>query len=99
MKTTVTEVAVEFTRIMLSSTAPAVMRIVRERNREFIAEGLYDCATHDYCDANIVMMHAFLNLDLPDPSEDEALIPLWNAAWDLARKCDFNIDTIKEHVE
>lgn len=50
------------------------------------------CATHDFCDANMVMAEAFEAVTGrgPDVSSAEDT-NLWNAAWDIARTQGFNI--------
>lgn len=49
------------------------------------------CHTHDHCDANVYMAQAVEMVLRRDPAEDDlmndaAMIALWNASWDLARK-------------
>jgi hypothetical protein len=46
------------------------------------------CASHDFCDANMVMAAAFekavgREFDFDNPADTD----LWNAAWDRARAC------------
>lgn len=54
----------------------------RMKNRS-VGEGV--CASHDYCDANMVMDEAFTGLfDRSVASTDEDCA-LWNAAWDIAK--------------
>ncbi len=51
----------------------------------------HTCATHDFCDANMLMSEAFtavLGRDMDAGSEDDAA--LWNEAWDLAVEHGFN---------
>jgi hypothetical protein len=52
------------------------------------------CASHDYCDANVYMMSAFvLTGHEADPSDlDEEL---WSAGWDNAKANKFYLD---DHV-
>ena len=60
------------------------------------------CYSHDYCDANMAMHKAFVNvvgrdpLDFLDRGEDgcmsEVDLNLFNAAWDLAKKKEFYYD-------
>lgn len=50
------------------------------------------CHTHDFCDANMTMLEAWewcFNRDF-DANNDKDL-EVWNAAWDLAKKCEFNV--------
>jgi hypothetical protein len=45
------------------------------------------CASHNYCDANIVMLDAWhLMFDRPIDADIEAEAKLWNAAWEVARE-------------
>lgn len=55
------------------------------------------CATHDYCDANMIMDEAFTEIvgheiDL----QNDADLELWNSAWDLSKANDFKV--IKSNV-
>lgn len=51
------------------------------------------CASHDFCDANMVMFDAFnteigLDIDFDNddaPAFNDDAAAIWNAAWDLAR--------------
>lgn len=51
------------------------------------------CASHDFCDANLVMDSAFMvafnseeGADLDDSVNETGDFALWNAAWSIARE-------------
>lgn len=80
-----------FGRDMAEALSVDEMAEVRRRN----ATLAYDagcCATHDFCDANMVMHPAFiavLGVDPLDHMEDERLTRIWNAAWNIAQRDHF----------
>ena len=45
------------------------------------------CHSHDYCDANMLMLEVFEENNLN--VEDEANHQLWNDVWDLAKQNEF----------
>ncbi|MBU9118456.1 hypothetical protein KTD15_06555 [Burkholderia multivorans] len=45
------------------------------------------CHSHDYCDANMLMLEVFEENNLS--IEDESNHALWNEVWDLAKKNEF----------
>jgi hypothetical protein len=57
------------------------------------------CATHDFCDANIVMYDAYVSLfgELVDLDDDNVNWVL-DRAWDLARAVDFEACRLDEVV-
>lgn len=64
-------------------------RQMLQDNRDEVDAGI--CHTHDHCDANVYMAQAIEAVLGRDPAEDDllndaAMIALWNASWDLARK-------------
>lgn len=55
------------------------------------------CASHDFCDANMIMSQAFLYVfgrESNPASADDA--GLWNRAWNIAREFGFDVTRIKE---
>lgn len=57
------------------------------------------CHTHDFCDANELMLAAWLQLE-PHASLDEimhntAAAIVWNDAWQMAKDDKFDIPTIR----
>ena len=91
-----------FAALMLECLSKHEIRVVRERNALHAASGLSVCATHDFCDANMVMDEAF-RLEMGRPflsdleGDDDAPIPepsdadcrLWGAAWNYAFRHHF----------
>ena len=55
------------------------------------------CHTHDYCDANQVMidaMEAVSGAPVEIDANDDIQLTLINDAWTIARRNEFNVDTI-----
>lgn len=71
----------------LSEHLEEIDRINRERNDD-------TCATHDYCDANMLMLDAFELIHEPFFGEDghssEAHMRLWGEAWGIAKRTGFS---------
>jgi hypothetical protein len=91
--------AVDFTRGLNEYLTEEQMAEVIKRNETAeYQDG--SCATHDFCDANVMMLEAFENVlgrefvfaDEDDPhSEAQNTIDtmLWSAAWEIARNHKF----------
>lgn len=56
------------------------------------------CHTHDFCDANMAMVEAFefFGLDTPEDQYGATSFKLWNDAWDLAKRAEFNSAKVQE---
>jgi len=80
MKTT-EEVALEFSRQLIENLGISAMTEAIIKNRTG-TDG--SCATHDYCDANMVMLVALADLGLEEDGDE-----YWNAAWSLAKENEF----------
>lgn len=69
---------------------------VRKLNRDEKLE--YVCHTHDFCDANLLMDAAFVKCGLVEDNDvdviGEHLQPVWNAAWDVAKAAEFQVDVL-----
>ncbi len=69
--------------------------LVRDRNLAETSAGV--CHTHDFCDANMLMLAAFVTCGL---AKDEAsaisddMHPLWCAAWELAAEAGFRAEAL-----
>ena len=89
MQTTATRIAQDFAARLQAELGPQVIAEINRRN----ATAAYQngaCATHDFCDANVLMLEAFEAVTgrAADPaSEAEAM--LWNTAWNTARAAGF----------
>lgn len=62
--------------------------IVDANKRHGLSSGI--CATHDYCDANMLMDAAFTKVmgrEADVSNEDDAL--LWSVAWTISNASDF----------
>ena len=89
------ELAEVFSKVVREHLADHLEEI-RHRNRASIATGDRNvCATHDFCDANMLMHEALCRCygvkDFPasNISESETLTRLWNEAWDIAKRNEF----------
>ena len=90
--------ALEFSRQMRATLSAVEMLEAINRNRaEPVNSGV--CHTHDFCDANMVMLAAFVATFNRDPAFlDDSESPVaqdemnvWNAAWSEAVREEFNV--------
>lgn len=78
-------------RLFVSIGAKDFDEVIR-RNKEHA----YDraCASHDFCDANMVMLDAVQALapevDVDDILQGDEWNSLWNEAWDIAKASGFS---------
>ena len=87
-------IAREFSAGLLEQIGPQKLARAVEINRANRGEKW--CASHNYCDANMVMLPTIAEvLGVTEDSfidhvaDDEALCDLWNTAWDMAKANDF----------
>lgn len=90
---TVEQIARRFSQLLTAYIGDAKVRVAINRNK---LESYEDCcASHDFCDANMVMLEAFNQLSVKPPTdstagpEQDEAVRLWGAAWDLARENKF----------
>lgn len=81
------------------------MEEMRERQREE-PEGSSVCHSHDYCDANVVMSEAVMEVYGTDPFEEhntpdqqptefyDPLCAVWEAAWTAAKRADYRASNL-----
>lgn len=81
-----TLLAREFCRQMVSGLSMAQMSKVRLLNALENDKGI--CHSHDFCDANQVMLDAMEVFGL-DFDTEESTVELINQAWDMAKAADF----------
>ena len=82
-------IASEFKDCMAETLQSEELQAIDAENRKRSVE---TCASHDYCDANMVMNEAFERLELEVFGEDkmsEETAVLWNDAWSLAKSEGF----------
>ena len=84
--------AEKFSEFLREDLGREKMLLVVERNRTAEYEGA--CASHDFCDANEVMLAALedFGFDADDVFENDCDNPVqarWNEAWDEARQNEF----------
>ena len=85
--------AERFAAILRDELGPKTFAEIKRRNETDPAYAT-SCASHDFCDANMVMDAAFRDVLGRGPvmdeegrdAEEDADIALWNAAWEFARK-------------
>lgn len=86
------ELAKAFCRQLHKQLDDGTMKIINRRNEEFEACGNHStCATHDFCDANQVMLDAIESI-CGFADYHFAQNEMINAAWDIARKAKFDAD-------
>lgn len=86
----VAKLATAFIRRMRMEVGLKAIREINARNRT--PAYARACATHDYCDANVVMAAAFTEvMGRPTDLHSDEDLKLWNAAWDLARARAFQL--------
>jgi hypothetical protein len=78
MNDPITTIADTFVRLLRVELSPAAFAEMQRRNCTAPA-GV--CASHDFCDANVVMLAAFEAHELVPDMDDPTL---WNAAWERA---------------
>lgn len=78
--------AEEFSRLLRRDLGPELMKEVIRLNKT-CPPGT--CASHDFCDANMVMHEAQINLKLDLDLGLQSNLDIWSGAWDLAFKKEF----------
>ena len=80
----------DFARRLRDVCGAAALVEMDRRNRDDYPDGA--CASHDFCDANIVMaatLEAYLDLAPGSLELDDSTIPLWDGAWNHAAQAGF----------
>lgn len=88
-------IAREFSKLLRAALTETEMKkvVARNRSKGYIDENL--CASHDFCDANMVMDEAFQKvMERPTRPTAKADADLWNGAWTLAKSHDFVVEDI-----
>jgi hypothetical protein len=83
------ELATAFSRILRDTLTDEQLSDVRARNAAETNPSI--CHSHDYCDANQVMIDALQSVGYPYSMDDDALFALECDAWELARAGKFAI--------
>ena len=87
-----------FRRVMLSWFEDEPEKLVEMDRLNRDEYGPNVCASHDFCDANMAMVEAFEQRNLPKPydfeekteAEQEASCLIWNEAWEIAKTRGFS---------
>lgn len=88
-------ISVTFSKLLREKLTPEQMDAINASNK---AGGYSDsvCASHDHCDANVVMTEAFATFGISqdriidgDGIQSAELLNLWNSAWCLSKKNHF----------
>jgi hypothetical protein len=91
--------AVEFSRVLRVWLSPEDIAEVNRENTEETDPNI--CHSHDYCDANMAMDEAAINLglarvaDLVDGPAQQKVMDVWNSAWTLAKQSQFDAAKIR----
>jgi hypothetical protein len=88
--------AIAFSEAVKAEFTVVEFRTMNERNRALPADSGI-CHSHDYCDANMLMLDAFTEvldrepwfLTDPDCPKGEADMRLWGDAWAIAKATSF----------
>ena len=74
-----------FAEILNSWLTPEQWEAVKAENSKDTTT--LNCASHNFCDANMAMVEAFefFQEELPDDDGDLAQFDLWNNAWSYAK--------------
>lgn len=78
-----------FSAVVRRELAPHLAEIRRENAKRAKQGDSGSCATHDYCDANELMVEAWRVVFAAEPEIDGAEMDVMNAAWDLAKARGF----------
>lgn len=79
------KLAARFIVLVAEQLDPADLAEVRRRNMQPRYKGC--CATHDFCDANMIMDQAWRDsFGHEINADDEAQAEIWNTAWAIARR-------------
>lgn len=90
------ELAIEFCRQLSKNLDDGTIQLINARNQSYEAAGDHStCATHDFCDANQVMLDAIEAICVVADYHfaQNAMI---NAAWDIARRARFDTDKCEQ---
>jgi len=77
----------KFTEMIIEDLSDLILGEIRRKNLAYQLEGNGECcATHDFCDANVVMSDAFESvMGYEVDPQDEQQAKLWGEAWDYAK--------------
>lgn len=79
------KLATAFVGILKTHLSPEDWTEMKQRNAAETSKSV--CHSHDFCDANMAMLEAFVNvLGREAETDNESDVLLWNAAWELASK-------------
>lgn len=85
MKISAIELSLEFSKLLKQELTPEQLNEMKELNKSEPDNNI--CHSHDFCDANQIMLEAFENILHREPDlNDQADIDLINNAWSIAKK-------------
>lgn len=94
MSITADQLASEFIKVCRETFTEAELLAIDKANAAYVEQGQRSvCATHDYADANMLMLEALTRLlghEPPNMSEDAEGSKRWSEAWDLAKARGFS---------
>ncbi len=87
------KLAAEFSRLLVNQIGDENWQRVIELNESEANPAI--CHSHDYCDANQVMLDACesLGISVDNPLADE-FVAITDAAWSIAKSNDFDVNDI-----
>lgn len=88
------QLARRFSAMLIEDLGKGIVQVITERNEQPAYDGTCSCASHDFCDANMVMLAAvesfgFTDDDVFENDCDNPLANLWGEAWNLAKTNKF----------
>lgn len=87
---TIVAVANAFSAILREWLTSEQLTELNERNREYIANGVDFCESHDYCDPNAAMISAYEQVTGTEwVGIDDDCMSLCGLAWDAAKRAGF----------
>lgn len=86
--------AIKFSLLLLEDIGPVALKIAVEQNKDLAYADC--CASHNHCDANMVMLAAVCSYgytedDVFENDCDNEISRMWNKAWDIAKANHFFI--------
>lgn len=92
--TIISDLAHAFSDVLKEWLSQDQLRTVIHLNTSGVYSELV-CASHDFCDANMAMLEAFIRVLGREPMiNDDADLGLWNSAWAMAKAASFFVDPI-----
>ena len=79
------QIARRFSKLVAEYVGTENMQHIIVMNRDETDTNI--CHSHDFCDANVFMCEAIIDITGIVPSDNDC--DMWNRAWDTAKKAEF----------